>query len=55
VQETKRKLRGDFAREWGAQLEEEAAWAWDLLSSPAVVAQLGGVLQRLSGKRPSKL
>lgn len=56
LQETKRLMRGDFAREWAAFAETEADYAWSLLSSPGVVAQLGAVLERLSGGKPkSKL
>lgn len=42
-------MRGDFAREWAAFAETEADYAWNLLSSPGVVAQLGAVRERLSG------
>lgn len=48
-QETKRLQRGEFATEWEAYAHTEADYAWDLLSSPAVVKQLGGVLARLGG------
>ncbi|PSC74629.1 enoyl hydratase isomerase [Micractinium conductrix] len=47
--ETKRLQRGEFATEWEAYAHTEADYAWDLLSSPAVVKQLGGVLARLGG------
>lgn len=50
-QVTKRNLRGDFAREWAEYAGPEADGAWEMLSSPAVVEALGGVLQRLSGGR----
>lgn len=54
--ETKRLMRGDFAREWAAYAEAEVDYAWELLVSPGVVAQLGAVLERLSGGKPkSKL
>ena len=56
VQETKRLLRGDFAREWADYCEEEAGIAWRMLASPEVVGQLGSVLERLSArKQQSKL
>lgn len=56
MQETKRLMRGDFAREWAAYAETEVDYAWELLVSPGVVAQLGAVLERLSGGKPkSKL
>lgn len=49
-------MRGDFAREWAAYAETEVDYAWELLVSPGVVAQLGAVLERLSGGKPkSKL
>jgi hypothetical protein len=49
VQETKRLLRGDYAEQWAAYAEAEVDGAWKLLTSPPVVKQLGGVLERLSG------
>lgn len=49
MQETKRLLRGDFAKEWVAFLPGEAEYAWALLASPPVVEQLGRVLAALSG------
>ena len=50
-QVTKRNLRADFARKWAEYAAPEADGAWEMLSSPAVVEALGGVLQRLSGGR----
>lgn len=50
-QATKKLLREDFAREWGQYWEGEAAWGWQLLSSPSTVSKLGAVLERLSGKK----
>jgi Delta3-Delta2-enoyl-CoA isomerase len=58
LQETKRLLREDFAKEWQEYAAPEAESAWGMLSSPAVVAALGGVLRRLAGgkqKAESKL
>jgi hypothetical protein len=55
VQETKRLLREEFSREWVAFAGPEADYAWDLLSSPAVVKGLHGMMQRLSKKPASKL
>lgn len=49
VQDTKSKLRGDFAAEWARYAETEVDGAWELLSSGPVKAQLAGVLERLSG------
>lgn len=48
-QETKLNLRGDYAQQWAAYAEPEAEGAWEMLCSPAVVGQLGAVLERLSG------
>lgn len=53
--ETKRAVRGEFAAEWAAYAEEEAAKSWELLSSEAVSAQLGRVLARLGRKRKARL
>ncbi|EFN55461.1 hypothetical protein CHLNCDRAFT_133803 [Chlorella variabilis] len=47
--ETKLNLRGDYAQQWAAYAEPEAEGAWEMLCSPAVVGQLGAVLERLSG------
>lgn len=49
--ETKRLMRGDFARDWAAFAGGEAEYAWAMLSSEPVVKQLGAVLERLSGGR----
>ena len=49
LQETKRLLREDFAKEWVAFLPGEAEYAWAMLASPPVVKQLGAVLAALSG------
>ena len=49
AQETKRLLREEFCKEWVTYADPEAAYAWDMLASPAVTQQLGAVLQRLSG------
>ena len=46
-QETKRLLRQEFADEWAAFAHGEADYAWNMLSSPAVVKQLGAVMRRL--------
>ncbi len=54
LQETKRLLRGDFAEQWAAYAETEVAGAWKLLSSPSVMKQLGGVLERLGGGAQKK-
>ena len=44
-------MRGDLSEQWRAYLDGEAEHAWGLLSSPATVARLKGVMDRLSGKR----
>ncbi|GMH34332.1 hypothetical protein BSKO_02166 [Bryopsis sp. KO-2023] len=49
-QETKNRLRGEFAREWAGFAGEEAKHAWGFLSDPKTVKFLGGVMQKLSGK-----
>ena len=54
-QETKRLSRGELAAAWEAYLVPEADYAWKLLSSPQTVATLGKVLERLGGKKESKL
>ena len=47
--ETKRLLRGEYAAAWVAYAcGEEADYAWDLLASPPVVAQLAAVRERLA-------
>jgi len=45
---TKLALRGQFADTWNGYAAEEAEGGWTGLSSPAVMAALGGVLARLS-------
>ena len=47
-QQTKKQLRASFAKDWEGFCHKEAEDAWQMLSSPAVVAALGQVLQRLS-------
>ncbi|MCX6105909.1 MAG: enoyl-CoA hydratase-related protein, partial [Proteobacteria bacterium] len=47
-QQTKKQLRASFAKDWEGFCHKEAEGAWQMLSSPAVVAALGQVLQRLS-------
>lgn len=46
---TKLLLRGDYAKEWVAYADTEVDYAWQMLSSPPVMKQLGAVLERLSG------
>mmetsp|Transcript_7468 Transcript_7468/g.11741 ORF Transcript_7468/g.11741 Transcript_7468/m.11741 type:complete len:270 (+) Transcript_7468:84-893(+) len=45
---TKVNMRGEFSAEWEAYAEEEAVSGWAMLSTPAVMATLGGVIARLS-------
>lgn len=52
--ETKRLLRGGFARQWEALAEEEAGPMWDRFSTPEVVAHLGALLQRLSRNKAGR-
>lgn len=54
LQATKKLLREDFVKEWAGYWEDEAAWGWKLLTQDSTVKTLGGVIQRLSGKK-SKL
>lgn len=48
--ETKRRERAAFAADWAAFAPKEAVGAWVMLSSPATVAALGRVLERLKKK-----
>ncbi|GAB4823529.1 hypothetical protein N2152v2_010575 [Parachlorella kessleri] len=48
---TKKLLREDFARDWAAYWDNEAEWGWKVLSEESTAKKLGGVLQRLSGKK----
>ena len=51
LQETKRLLRGELAAQWQAFLPQESEYAWRQLNSPATVAKLKEVMQRLAGKK----
>lgn len=51
---TKRQLREDYSAAWAAFCVDEADGAWEQLAAPAVVAQLGAVMERL-GSRKSRL
>ena len=53
--ETKRRERAAFAADWVAFAPKEAVGAWDMLASPATVAALGRVLERLKKGARSKL
>ena len=52
--ETKRLLRGGFAREWERLADAEAGPMWERFSTPEVVAHLGAVLQRLSRNKAGR-
>ena len=47
-QQTKKQLRGAYAKEWAEFCHKEAEVSWQVLSSPSVVNALGQVLERLS-------
>ena len=53
--ETKRRERAAFAADWVAFAPKEAVGAWAMLASPATVAALGRVLERLKKGARSKL
>jgi hypothetical protein len=55
LQLTKLLMRGELAEEWKAYLIPESESAWKQLNSPGTVAKLKGVMDRLSGKKQSKL
>jgi len=54
-QKTKESIRGQFSRDWEAFCHGEVDGAWEMLSSPDVVAAVGDTLKRLTGKKKAML
>ncbi|KAJ3124051.1 hypothetical protein HK098_001427 [Nowakowskiella sp. JEL0407] len=52
---TKSDMRVQMADNWLARVPMECIGGWELLNDPAVVKALGGVIQKLSGAKNSKL
>lgn len=52
---TKKQFRKAFAEEWKEFAVTEPEGAWEMLSSPRVMEALEAYMQKLGGKKRSKL